>query len=672
MTSRQTHRSARAILLATAATLVLAAAPAAPAWSHPVTDLGLLAAETPITATIWLRPRDEAAFDAAIAARTTPGSADYHRWMTPEQVASYGANSADIDALEAELRAHGLAVVKRESDSSAIVISGNAATMQSAFQTSLHAIEQDGVRGYRAMSTPAFAGPHANMIGGISGLTNARLTPYVLHQLDLSTGQPRAMQPALVVKPDTRYTDNCFTPKYVLKVARFGIGGAVHGKYVGPRYKASGPPDAKTTCGYTASEVATHYGLNDVYAAGFRGEGQTIVLVDAYGSPTIESDANIFSKKMGLPPFSSANFSVVYPDGAPTADPYPTGWPTEISLDVEWAHAMAPNAKIVLVIAQTDDEASLTYALHYAIVHQLGDIISNSYGYPEADYGPAGANAFNTVIRQAAAQGIAINVATGDSGDLGLGTPVGAASIPADSPFATGVGGTSLNVPSDNGPVESAWGITATFLANLNGVAYPPFFQGFSQGTGGGESAYMPKPKFQRALVGAGRLLPDISAVADPQTGAIIVAPNVNGTETVEGVVGGTSLSSPVFSGIWALADQAAGERLGQAAPIIATMQAGAVTDIVPIVATQSNLHGSVTKNDVTLTYDPAALLKLQKTQPAGFVGVSATFGLAVDYDLGFGADSSLMAEPGWDNATGYGVPNGLAFIKAAAAAKSN
>jgi len=313
----------------------------------------------------------------------------------------------------------------------------------------------------------------------------------------------------------------------------------------------------------------------------------------------------------------------------------------------------------------------MAYALDYAVRHNLGKVISNSYGYPEAGYGPATARAFNSIIRNAAAKGIAVNVSTGDSGDFGLGTPVGAASIPADSPFATGIGGTALNVPSDTGPVESAWGNTMTFIGDINGIAIPPGFQGFKQGGGGGESAYLEKPRWQRQLVGTGRQLPDISAIADPFTGVVIVTPNDNGSRSLMEVIGGTSVSSPVFSGIWALADQAAGQPLGQAGPIIAEMTGDAIRDIVPVLATNANLQGTVGTAKTSRFYGPAALLHLLPDQTTGFVGTgvritSPSVGIGAVFDLGLGADSSLRTFPGWDNATGYGVPNGLAFIRAA------
>ena len=648
----------RTLLLGSAVSLLTVAAQAAPDARAMVRDLGPLAADTAINATIWLRPHDEAGFRAAIAARMAPGSPLYHHWMTPGEVAAYGATKADADALAADARQLGLNVT-RERGNDAIRVSGSAAVMQAAFRTGLHVFERNGTRFFRTVSEPAFAGAHTDLIAGVTGLSSARMTPYVLRQIDPATGAPTAELPASSSLAAS-FTDNCFVHSETLLVNDKTDG--IEATYNGPRYTASG---GKKTCGYTAAQIATHYGLTGVYAAGYKGDGETIVLVDAFGSPTILSDANLFSQKMGLPALTDANFSIVYPDGQPKQNPYPTGWPVEISLDVEWAHAIAPNAKIVLVVAPDDDETEMTYAVDYAVANQLGDVISNSYGYPEFEYGAPGARAFNTVIRKGAAQGIAINVATGDSGDFGLGTPIGAASTPADSPYATGVGGTSLNLPGDNGPVEAAWGITVTYLGEKGAVEMPPDFLGFNQGTGGGESVYFEKPGFEKALAGTGRQLPDVSAVADPQTGAIIVTPNNNGSKTVIEVIGGTSLASPVFSGIWALANQAAGARLGQAAPIIATMPAAALTDIVPIPASKSNLNGEIVQGTATQTYNPAGLLDLTQTQPNGFVGIGTVF-RGEKYDLGFGADSSLMASPGWDDATGYGVPNGLDFINAA------
>jgi subtilase family serine protease len=638
-------------------------------------DAGLTDPRTQIAATLWLKPHNEAAFEAAIARRTTKGLPDYHHWMTLADVAASEALSQDVARLVESLKAAGLAVQPRGTKGDALRVTGSAARMATAFATTFHDVQGPLGRYRITQSEPHFTGGGAELVAGVTGFSTVPMRPYLLHQIDPATGKPVEMAASTPSAADT-FTTICFKPSEHIQLAHFvPNGGTEHLDLRGPGYIATGLPPAKSTCGYSAHAIAAHYGLPAAYTAGYRGQGQTIVLIDAYGSPTIQSDANLFASMMKLPRLTDANFQTVYPDGPPIANPYPTGWPVEISLDVEWAHAMAPDAKIILVVAPSDDADELAYALHYAVSNGLGEVISNSYGYPEVDFGPAAARAFNTIIARGAAQGIAVNVSTGDSGDNGLGTPFGAPSVPADSPFATGVGGTSLGVPSDNGPVESAWGHNETFLGDASGIAVPPSPGGFTQGGGGGESAYLEKPQWQHALPGTGRQLPDVSAVADPFTGAIIVTPNGDGTQTDIEVVGGTSLSSPVFSGIWALADQAAGGKLGQAGPIIATMPAGGLRDIVPVLAARNNLAGNVGTGSQLVYYSAPALLGLTATQPTGFVATavqatSPVVGILAKIDLSFGTDSSLMALPGWDNATGYGVPNGLAFIQAAAATK--
>ncbi len=669
--TKPSGRVTRLTLLMSAAMFLAPAAHGAPG---ALQDVGATAPQTQITATLWLQPRDEAAFQAAAASRMTAGSPDYHRWMTPSDIAASGPDVRDVARLVESLKAAGLSVAPRGEQGDALRVTGPASRMQTAFATTLRDVQGPSGNYRVTQAEPRFTGAGGELVAGVTGLSTVPMRPYMLHQINLATGKPVQMTLPSAANPANTFTTQCFKAHEHIVAAHFIPGGAEHLDVSGPGYIATGLNPAKATCGYTAHDIAAHYGLAAAYAAGYRGEGQTIVLVDAYGSPTIQSDANSFSKMMGLAPLTDANFQTVYPDGPPIANPYPTGWPGEISLDVEWAHAMAPKAKIVLVVAPSDDADELAYALHYAVSHHLGEVISNSYGYPEVDFGAATARAFNTIITQAAAQGIAVNVSTGDSGDNGVGTPRGAASIPADSPFATGVGGTSLGVPSDRGPVESAWGTDETFLGDINGIVVPPSPGGFRQGGGGGESAYLEKPKWQKALPGTGRQLPDVSAVADPFTGVIIVTPNSDGTQSFVEVIGGTSVSSPVFSGIWALADQAAGARLGQAAPIIAAMPAGSLRDIVPIPATRNNLAGTFGVGTQSTYYSAADLLGLTATEPNGFVGTavqitSPAVGILFKLDLSFGSDSSLMALPGWDNATGYGVPNGMAFISAAAAA---
>ena len=640
-------------------------------------DLGPVDTATPISVAVWLRPHDQRAFDLAVAARSTPASALYHQWMTKQEIASFSTTQDDITSVVQALRQAGLQVDRPADDTAMLWASGNASAIQAAFGTPIHRFLQAGRESYANIAEPHLQHVSNALVAGITGLSNAPMTPFVLRPTDPRTGKPMAGTPWTgVLNPYTVFTDTCFKAAAKISLDHPGpTGDVAHARYAGPEYTTRDLPGAPfKTCGYRPNQLATHYGLDAVYAKGYLGQGQTIVIVDAYGSPTILSDANTFAKIMHLPELTAANFQVVYPDGPPKGSPFKTNWPEEVSLDVEWAHALAPLAKIVLVAAPDATTSELAYAIHYAAVHQLGDVISNSYGSPEAGTDSSVATSFNAVIERAAAQGIAVNVSTGDAGDLGLGTPVGAASIPADSPFATSVGGTSLNVPSDNGQVDAAWGSTFSVLGNYARVAVPPDVVGFVGGSGGGESVDFGKPLWQAqaGLPGKGRQLPDISAVADPLTGGVIVADNGSGKAAVLLTIGGTSLSSPVFSAVWALAQQAAGERLGQAAPIIAAMPSGAVTDILPVQATKSNLSGTIRVAGVTTAYSPAEMVGLAETQPTGFVGIAGTFGLGQVDDLAFGADSSLTAAPGWDTATGFGEPNGLAFIEAAQAAASS
>src|SRR5262249_10264764 len=149
------------------------------------------------------------------------------------------------------------------------------------------------------------------------------------------------------------------------------------------------------------------------------GTGQTIVITDAFGSPTIAHDAEVFSQLYGLPDLTPATFQVLRAPGAVNnavcspAGPCSVGWADEVTLDVEWVHAIAPKAKIVLVIAP-NNAADLEEAIDYAVIHHLGNTISNSWAAAEGLGNPARLHATNHILEKAAAQGIDVNFASGD------------------------------------------------------------------------------------------------------------------------------------------------------------------------------------------------------------------------------------------------------------------
>jgi len=313
------------------------------------------------------------------------------------------------------------------------------------------------------------------------------------------------------------------------------------------------------------------------------------------------------------------------------------------------------------------EDQDFQFAIFYAAIHGLGSSISNSYGCFEFDVSPATLRAYDFVISVAAALGISTNYASGDSGDTGLGKPIGEASTPSDSPHATSVGGTSLGIPDGNGAtVQVGWG-TIENLLNFDAVVDPPAGNAFfSGGSGGGESVVFPKPFYQRNLPGRGRQQPDISAAGDPFTGGVFVFTPTGEPQQIE-VIGGTSLSTPIFSAIWALANQRAGHLLGNAAPAIARMPPSAVLDVMPV-SSPTNPSGVVVDANGSTAYSAADLLS-PALQTRTFYSALCSFDdAAFLMDLSFGTDTSLMVTKGWDNVTGFGTPNGLEFIEAAAA----
>ena len=187
----------------------------------------------------------------------------------------------------------------------------------------------------------------------------------------------------------------------------------------------------------------------------------------------------------------------------------------------------------------------------------------------------------------------------------------------------------------------------------------------FNFGSGGGPSGFYAKPSYQSKLKGNARQLPDISWLADPFTGAYIaISEPFTEPEITYQVYGGTSLACPMFSALWAIANQVAGQPLGQAAPYLYNMPASTITDILPY-ASKTNVTGKVTTSSGTTSYSANSLVQpLEGT--SSYVSTIWNYPLLEDTAilLTFGTDSGLKTTKGWDNVTGLGVPNGQAFAE--------
>ena len=287
-----------------------------------------------------------------------------------------------------------------------------------------------------------------------------------------------------------------------------------------PDWKAQHPLHEQVThkhnvpAGLTPAQIKTAYG----FPAALEGAGQTIAIVDSMDDPNIEADLNTFSNQFNLPACTTANgcFTKMFVDNIqPAAD---AGWAKEISLDVEWAHAIAPQAKILLI--ETEDDGESLYEGILLAIEQKASVISLSWGGNEFD----GETYFDNIF---AVSKVPIVAASGDGGDDGIG-----ASYPASSPTVISAGGTQLTLDAKGNYVsETAW-----------------------SGSGGGVSDYEYEPAFQLTYgipsAGEARGVPDVSWNAAPSVGY-----SVYDTYGSKGwsVIGGTSASAPQWAALIAI-----------------------------------------------------------------------------------------------------------------------
>src|SRR5436190_4006817 len=267
---------------------------------------------------------------------------------------------------------------------------------------------------------------------------------------------------------------------------------------------------------------------------------------------------------------------------------------------------MAPAAKIVYVGAPNNYQ-DLDAAMNHVVDRHLADIVTNSYGW-NGELLPRGfIKPFNDTLMQAVAEGIGVYFSSGDSGDETSVLGVASADFPASSPWVTAVGGTSLGVSAANTrALETGWG-TSNYACNSTTLACTR--TGWLYGSGGGVSRVFAKPSYQSALTASGRAVPDVAALGDPQTGLLIGQTQQfpEGAHYDEFRIGGTSLSSPLFAGLMALADQAAGRPHGFANPALYAAAPTAFRDIAgnplsPAVVRVDYVNGQNANDGTTTT----------------------------------------------------------------------
>jgi subtilase family serine protease len=383
---------------------------------------------------------------------------------------------------------------------------------------------------------------------------------------------------------------------------------------------------------YGPKQIEQAYDMNPLYRAGLTGGGKTIVLVDSFGSPTIQQDLKIFDRAYGLP--APPSFKVIAPEGPINFnDPAAPGWAGEATLDVEYSHALAPGANILLVETPVDETEGITgfpqivAAENYVIDHHLGDVISQSFGATEQTFSsPQQILGLRSAFFNAAAHDVSVLAATGDAGatDDELNEtdyyPFPVVDWPDSDPLVTAVGGTQLHLDAfgNRTQPDNVWNDPALPLLGV----FPP-----SAGNGGVSSVFG-RPSYQDGVaqvVGNRRGVPDISMSA-ACNGAVMQY------ETFPAPAGwypscGTSEASPSFAGVVAIADQAAGHDLGLLNPKLYALGDGPFSGIT-----------DVTRGNNTVT----------------FVQPSTNQTITVD---------GYNAGPGYDLASGLGTPDGARLV---------
>jgi subtilase family serine protease len=397
---------------------------------------------------------------------------------------------------------------------------------------------------------------------------------------------------------------------------------------------------------YQAGQIQTAYDLPALYEGGVKGQGTTIAIVDPFGSPTIQHDLTVFDHAFSLP--APPRLKVIQPAGkVPAYNPASAdrvGWAGETTLDVEYAHTIAPRASILLVETPVSETEGITgfpqivKAENYVVNHGLADVISQSFGATEQTFrNKAAVSSLQSAFQNAETHHVTMVDASGDAGaaDVGLDEstyylyPV--TSFPADDPLATAVGGTQLhlNATGRRTSPDTVWNDTYNRAVNeyLSGNAGPN-----PLASGGGKSTYFGRPAYQDGVanvVGGRRGVPDISMSA-ACNGAVDTYSSFGGQAAGWYPTCGTSAAAPQFAGVVALADQVAGHTLGLINPMLYQLEASHARGIV----------------DVT----------------SGSNTVSFTQGGKVHTVQGY------RARPGYDLATGVGTVDGRYFVPELAA----
>jgi subtilase family serine protease len=612
----------------------------APKWLGKAKALGATPAASRVGFGLLLNMRNADKAEATLQSVSDPDSANYGNWLTDAQFrAQFAPSASDVSAVQKWLRAQGFSVDKTLTSGMYIEASGSAAQVEKTFGTSMKNYSYLGQTVHTNIGNLSFPtdAPAAvlNAVGGVLGIDQGS---QVHVKGDTEPGPPDGAR--FGVQPCSAY--------YAQKVAT-------------DQPEAYGKHQPYAVCGYSPQQYQSAYGESDLIRHGIDGRGVTVAITDAYAAPTILFDAQKYNRVHNQPAFKPGQFRQIIPgpnDFQNVDECGGNGWYGEETLDVEAVHAMAPGSKVVYVGA-TDCLSGLDNAWAETIDSHVADIITNSWGNATDDITLLGEDVvqfYQQFSMEAALTGITVNFSSGDAGDETSGGAEPAAKtvdFPADLPYVTGVGGTSVGIGS-HGQWLWEYGWQSAYSTLTDGAWDPAPPGDYVSGGGGGTSVIFRQPFYQKGKVPDSiakffgntrmRAVPDISMPGDPNTGFLVGETQVfpDGTYWDQYRIGGTSLSSPLLAGVVAVASQAAHHKLGFVNPAYyKLLNSPALHDIVapksPVAQVRTNFTNSVDNSD-------------GKTFILQTVDVQS---------------SLIHSKRGYDDETGVGTPNGPLFFLA-------
>ncbi len=504
---------------------------------------GELSADRSLPIQIWFKPRNQRALEQLLAAQQNPHSPQFHKWITPQEYSRrFGVTQAQFDRLSRWLTLQGFQVTGGSPSSGFIKAAGNEGAIARTFNTRLMKFSADGSR-FANLNEPQLPAEFAEVVSDVVGLNNL----HAIKPIASGTARPASMFAARPRRETAAPNESRMELAMVSPDPQVIVNGTTH---FGP------------------SDMYTFYDETPVKNAGISGAA-CIAIIGVSNVPTgATGPIDNFNQTFSLP---ASNITAIVTDGP---DPGPThdAFESEALLDLEWSHAVAPEAAIKFFIGTGANGGDpIADALQGAISDGSCPVISISFGTcgdPSSFY----TSTIGTLVNQAQAQGQAVFVASGDQGAAGLvfdnnsgtcqeGTSRNVNELAAN-PLITSVGGTAFSFSAFNGSgkvtghaTERTWNDTDDPDGPISGAG----------AGGGGASVVFPKPSFQTGLTptDGARDEPDVSLLASPYYPGLFFYDDDGFGNAFLSVVGGTSIATPMWAGIANLLAEKSGAKTG-------------------------------------------------------------------------------------------------------------